>query len=389
MLIPFLNLMGADDEQRLLPSDNQDASPAPSPSGHSGVAPAYAGVRGLGSSLICKLDPDDDDPFGDEDAPPLDLDGVQRKVRGRPRGTAPSCKPFRQPPPPESLLQRSGLWRRRSIVRNLTLLTIGAALYAFGAQGIVAHGGFLTGGLYGLGILAWRSLGWLEAPTFFLFLNIPFFILGWMKVGRRLFFYSLYGTILTAFFSEFMNFGQFVNNQLYAAVAAGAICGTGAGIMLRSLGSGEGLDILAIVLNRRWGVGIGQTYLMFNALLFAAGLFFFSPDMIIASFIQIYITAFTLEKTISMFSQRKLILIVSDNNKEIARRITRRLGVGATFLKAQGAYWGSNRQVLMTVANNLQLKRLEEIVFDVDHNALFIVENTFAVRGHRPFKIVQ
>ena len=158
--------------------------------------------------------------------------------------------------------------------------------------------------------------------------------------------------------------------------------------MLRSMGSGEGLDILAIVLNRRWGIGIGQTYLMFNALLFLVGLFFFSPDMIIASSIQIYIMAFTLEKTISMFSQRKLILIISDNNKEIARRITRRLGVGATFLKAQGAYWGSNREVLMTVANNLQLKRLEEIVFDVDRNAMFIVENTFAVRGHRPFKAV-
>ena len=42
----------------------------------------------------------------------------------------------------------------------------------------------------------------------------------------------------------------------------------------------------------------------------------------------------------------------------------------------------------MTVANNLQLKRLEEVVFDVDRNALFIVENTFAVRGHRLFKTV-
>ena len=389
MFIPFLNLGGADDDaQRLLTSGSQEPRPETAPAGHTGVAPAYAGARGLGSSLVCRFDAEDDDLFTDEDLPPLDPDGVQRRVRGRPRGDAPLCRPFRKPPKPEGFLRRSGLWRRRSIVRNLTLLTIGAALYAFGAQGIVAHGGFLTGGLYGLGILAWRSLGWMQAPAFFLLLNIPFFILGWLKVGRRLFFYSLYGIVLTAFFSEFMNFGQFVNNQLYAAVAAGAICGTGAGIMLRSMGSGEGLDILAIVLNRRWGVGIGQTYLMFNALLFLVGLFFFSPDMIIASFIQVYIMAFTLEKTISMFSQRKLILIISDNNKEIARRITRRLGVGATFLKAQGAYWGSNREVLMTVANNLQLKRLEETVFDVDHNALFIVENTFAVRGHRPFKAV-
>ena len=384
MFFAFTNLMDSGGREQLLSSQTQDTGSGHAAKKHSGVAPAYAGAGGLGSSLVCGVDPKIESLLDDEDKSYLDPDGVQRRVRGRPRGTAPTCRPHRH----ESFLKRSGLWRRSSIVRNLTLLTVGAALYAFGAQGIVAHGGFLTGGLYGLGILAWRALGWVGAPVFFLLLNVPFFILGWWKVGRRFFFYSLYGIVLTAFFSEFMNFGQFVNNQLYAAVAAGAICGTGAGMMLRSMGSGEGLDILAIVLNRRWGIGIGQTYLMFNALLFLVGLFFFSPDMIIASFIQIYIMAATLEKTISMFSKRKLILIISDNNREIARRITRRLGVGATFLKGQGAYWGSDREVLMTVANNLQLKRLEETVFDVDRNALFIVENTFAVRGHRPFKVV-
>lgn len=383
MFFSFTHLLTIDDGRAA--NNPGDVGPDEAPPLKDGVAPAYAGVGGLGSSQVCAFI-----PVVDEEAPPpLDPDGKQRKVRGRPRGISPACLPFKdRRRHRENFLRRSGLWRRRSIIRNLTLLTAGAALYAFGAQGIVAHGGFLTGGVYGLGILAWQAFNWGQAPLFFLLFNIPFFILGWFKVGRRLFFYSLYGIILTAFFSEFMNFGQLVDNQLYAAVAAGVICGTGAGIMLRSLGSGEGLDILAIVLNRRWGIGIGQTYLVFNFLLFMAGLFKFSPDMIIVSFIQIYIMAFTLEKTISMFSQRKVILIISNDNKEIARRITRRLGVGATFIKAQGAYWGSNIDVLMTVANNLQLKRLEEVVFDVDRNALFIVENTFAVRGHRPFKVV-
>ena len=35
----------------------------------------------------------------------------------------------------------------------------------------------------------------------------------------------------------------------------------------------------------------------------------------------------------------------------------------------------------MTVINNIQLKRLEEIVFTKDEEALFIVENTFNVIG--------
>ena len=35
----------------------------------------------------------------------------------------------------------------------------------------------------------------------------------------------------------------------------------------------------------------------------------------------------------------------------------------------------------MVVINNIQLKRLEEIVFTTDSYTLFIVENTFSVLG--------
>jgi uncharacterized membrane-anchored protein YitT (DUF2179 family) len=37
--------------------------------------------------------------------------------------------------------------------------------------------------------------------------------------------------------------------------------------------------------------------------------------------------------------------------------------------------------VLLAVINNIQLKRLEELVFTRDPHALMIVENTFTVLG--------
>ena len=37
--------------------------------------------------------------------------------------------------------------------------------------------------------------------------------------------------------------------------------------------------------------------------------------------------------------------------------------------------------MLMTITNNVQLKRLEEVVFTIDADAMFIVENTFNVIG--------
>jgi len=60
------------------------------------------------------------------------------------------------------------------------------------------------------------------------------------------------------------------------------------------------------------------------------------------------------------------------------------LGVGAGMvLRSLGAYHKKEKIVLMVVINNIQLKRLEEIVFTKDSYALFIVENTFSVRPFR------
>jgi uncharacterized membrane-anchored protein YitT (DUF2179 family) len=57
------------------------------------------------------------------------------------------------------------------------------------------------------------------------------------------------------------------------------------------------------------------------------------------------------------------------------------LKLGSTLLRGCGAYTAMEKEIIMTVINNIQLKKLEEIVFTEDSNALFIVENTFNVIG--------
>ncbi len=57
------------------------------------------------------------------------------------------------------------------------------------------------------------------------------------------------------------------------------------------------------------------------------------------------------------------------------------LHLGATFIKGRGAYSGRHKEILMAITNNIQLKRMEEKVFSIDPDALFIVENSFDVIG--------
>jgi uncharacterized membrane-anchored protein YitT (DUF2179 family) len=66
---------------------------------------------------------------------------------------------------------------------------------------------------------------------------------------------------------------------------------------------------------------------------------------------------------------------------EITTEIKNEMRLGATLFNGIGAYSGQDKQIIMTITNNIMLKRLEEAVFTIDDNALFIVENSFDVIG--------
>jgi uncharacterized membrane-anchored protein YitT (DUF2179 family) len=268
-----------------------------------------------------------------------------------------------------------------SVAWNLLLLTLGSVVFAIGINGAVVHNSFITGGAFGAALLLYYKTGLLSPPVWYLLINVPLFTVGWFYVGRRFFFYSLYGVLVVTAATEWIALDFQIKEQLYAAVAGGIICGTGVGITLRSLGSTGGIDIIAVIINNRFNIGIGKVYLLFNAILFGLTASFYSADILIASIILVFISSVSLDYILSLFNERKIVYVISEFNEEISRLFSEELHQGATFIKGKGAYSGKDRLILMAITNNLQLKKLESIVFSIDEHALFIVENSFNVIG--------
>jgi len=269
-----------------------------------------------------------------------------------------------------------------SIFWNLFLITFGTLLYAVGVKSVAVPHGFLPGGLTGLGSLLYYLTGKLNPSIWFFFFNIPIIIVGYFFVSRRFFFYTVYGVIIFPVLYKLVTIPIIINSQYYAIVISGVLCGAGTGIILRSVGSGGGTDIIAIILNQRLGIGVGTTIFFYNAFLFGLSIPFLGIDRVVASIANTFINSKMIDYVISMFNQRKMVLIVSDKSNNIAEGIMRKLSRSATFLKGYGAYSGAKKDVLLTIINNMQLKQLEEITFTHDPDAFFIVENTFSVVGH-------
>ncbi|QAZ68301.1 YitT family protein [Solidesulfovibrio carbinolicus] len=268
-----------------------------------------------------------------------------------------------------------------NIFFNLAVLTFGAAVYSFGIKDIVVAKGLMSGGVSGVALLLFYLTGALGPGVYYFLLNLPLMVLGWVSLSRRFILYTVYGMGILSLFMQLLPERALIADPLLAAVFGGAVMGAGSGIMLRTLGSAGGTDILAIWLNQKYNLRIGQFNFVFNLAVFAAGMAFYDPTLALYSIILSYANSKVMDYVLALFNQRKMVFIISDKADAIARDIISSLKRGATFLHGAGAYTGKSKRVILTITNTVEIKRLEELVFSHDPNAFFVVENTFNVLG--------
>lgn len=268
-----------------------------------------------------------------------------------------------------------------SIPWNLFLITMGSILTGVGLKAIVIPNGMITGGFSGLGILIYYGTHLLTPGIWYLLLNVPVFIAGWLFVSRRFLLYSLYGTVVLTIAIDAIRFTLPVDDFILAAMAGGTVVGAGAGMVFRSLGSCGGNDIISVILNNKFGFRIGTYNFMFNLILFLFSFGTLETELILYSVATSYITSQMIDYCMTLFNQRRMILIISRAHRQIADEIMNRLKRGATFIHGEGGFTGQEKKIILTVVNPLQIKRVEEIVFMIDPDAFLITENTFNVLG--------
>lgn len=268
-----------------------------------------------------------------------------------------------------------------SVLWNVFLISAGSIVFSIGLKAIAIPQGFITGGISGLTLLIYYVSGLMSPGLWYLIVNIPMFLIGWIHISRRFFLYSLFGMLALSLAIDLIGFTFPIHEPILAVLAGGVLMGAGTGIILHSMGSAGGLDIAAIILNQKFSLRMGTFYFAFNIVLFAFSFGFLETDLVLYSLFMSFISSQTLDYVLTIFNQRKMVFIISDLNERIAKEIHTRLNRGVTFLSGSGAYTGKEKKVILTVVNNYQLKRVEEAALSIDPNAFIITENTYNVLG--------
>jgi uncharacterized membrane-anchored protein YitT (DUF2179 family) len=172
-----------------------------------------------------------------------------------------------------------------------------------------------------------------------------------------------------------------IRDPLLNALTAGIISGIGSGIILKSVGSGGGLDILSVILIKRFSIPIGTTVMGFNGVLMLAALFRFNTEIVLYTLCYLFVTSQLVNLVVTGLNQRKSVMVVSLQWQAIAREVMENMHRGVTIVDGEGGYTGQKLRILYAVITFQELSRFKEMVRQLDPDAFVVVAETVEVMG--------
>ena len=261
---------------------------------------------------------------------------------------------------------------------------LGSAIFALGFSLFLMPHDMNAGGISGLAQVVVEILGFGSVGTLSILINLPLFILGGIKIGKRFFAGSLLGMVLSSVLIDLFAMIPPVDMEpLLCVLYGGAVCGLGLGVVFISGTSTGGSDILVRLLKLKYrNVPIGQIALYFDLVVVTlTGLVFRDVSKALYTGIAVFVTSQVVDAVVYRFDYSKVALIISREYEAIAQAIGKELDRGATFLHGEGTYSHSQTKVVLTAVKKQQLAELKEIVIQIDPNAFIILQEAHQVLG--------
>lgn len=277
----------------------------------------------------------------------------------------------------------------RFAFRDIIGIVIASFIIAVAIQLVMVPAHLLTGGLSGIAIIL-HFLSDYPIWLWYIALNIPVFIAGYKLASRRFTVYSFVGMMSLSGFLALLsplNIQLQVNDIVLSALLGGTLNGVGVGLALIYRGSTGGLDIIAGIFHRLWGINFGTTIFVTNVLVLAAALVTSNLQLTLYSALSMFVSSKMIDSVTSGFISKKTVMIVSKKSDDIANAILHRMHRGCTLLSGKGAYTGQAENIIMVTTGKTQVPHLKELIFSLDPQAFITITDTVEVygRGFKPW----
>lgn len=306
-------------------------------------------------------------------------------------------------------LKFRGIKFNRKAVRDYFFIAVGAAIMAIGIGVFLVDAKVVPGGVSGLSMaLYYLTGGALPIGVTIWLFNIPLFIWGVKELGPQFGARTFFGFTLNSFFIDLfrgdipgLKFIQLQNSEtiinlqqndfLFLILLGAALLGIGLGIVFKFRGSTAGSDIVAAIMQKRFGIKPGMAIMIIDFFVIClAGVVIELKDLggersamtlTLYALFLLFVSGRLVDAIIDGFDYARAAYIISDKNDKIADVIVNDFSRGATAIKARGLYRNVDREIIYTVVTLRELGKLTNAIKEVDPNAFVTVNNVHEVLG--------
>ena len=209
-------------------------------------------------------------------------------------------------------------------------------------------------------------------------LNIPLFILSFIKKGKSFVTRGILGTIFLSIFIDVLDkYPVLTTDPFLACIYGGIFMGLGTSIILKANASTGGTDMLAYVIKEyKPNYKTGNLISMIDVgIVILNAIFFKKIEIGLYSAITIYLMGKVIDIVFEGINFTKLIYIISDKYLDISDEIIKEIERGITGIYAKGMYTNEEKMMLLCVASRNQAMRIKQISKKIDPRSFVIISN--------------
>lgn len=273
--------------------------------------------------------------------------------------------------------------------QNLKLIIsvlLGNFLLAFSVCAFVIPNNIMLGGSNGISLFIQMFLPGVRLSVISACVNVSLFLMGWAFLGWKFAATSLASTLiypLLLAFCESLPLDTLFQNEniVFSALACSVLFGVGIGLVIRAGGSTGGMDIPPCILNRYFGIPVGQSVMFFDSLVVLMQVFVKGLDGILCSILIIAVMGFVIDKTVVTGEKTLQLIIISPRFQEIRDMILHRANCGVSLLNMETGYEGKIRQAVLTVIYSNKYPEIRDATLSIDPHAFIITSDVTNVNG--------
>jgi len=220
-------------------------------------------------------------------------------------------------------------------------------------------------------------------------LNLPLMVFGVIVFKFKFFATTILAVFATSSLTELLvsivpyAFSPFTDNVLLSAIIGGTGLGVASGLMFRAGSSMGGVDVAVKALRLKYKhMKTGKFYILLGAIVITAGALAFNDHtLLLYSTIVVFAMSFGANFVLYGSDEARMIYIITNNDSNIARRLTSELTLGVTYIQGKGAYSDNDKRVLLCAMRNHMVPKARQIVLEEDNHAFMIVTKASEVLG--------